>query len=66
MMGRVKACLMAELEANPILKEQYWLNELQCHEPMLPESFYPPLELNNEHPTTDSTETSFDQTHLFH
>jgi hypothetical protein len=56
---------MAELEANPILNERYWLNELQCHEPVLP-SFYLTMELNNEHPTTDSTETSFNQTHLFH
>jgi hypothetical protein len=64
-MGRVKASLMAELEANPILNERYWLNELQCHEPVLP-SFYLTMELNNEHPTTTSTETSFDQTHLFH
>jgi hypothetical protein len=64
-MGRMKAHLMAELEANPILNEQYWLNELQCLEPVLPESFYPLLELNNEHPHS-STENPLDQTHVYH
>ena len=64
-MGRVKAHLMAELEANPILNEQYWLNELQCSEPVLPESFYPLLELNNESPHS-STENPFNQTHILH
>ena len=56
---------MAELEANPILNEQYWLNELQCLEPVLPESFYPLLELNNESPDS-STENPLDQTHILH
>ena len=56
---------MAELEANPILNEQYWLNELQCLEPVLPESFYPLLELNNEYPHS-STENPLDQTHVYH
>ena len=64
-MGRMKAHLMAELEANPILNEQYWLKELQCLEPVLPESFYPLLELNNEYPHS-STENPLDQTHILH
>jgi hypothetical protein len=64
-MGRMKAHMMAELEANPILNEQYWLNELQCLEPVLPESFYPLLELNNEY-THSSTENPLDQTHILH
>ena len=64
-MGRVKAHLMAELEANPILNEQYWLKELQCLEPVLPEYFYPLLELNNESPDS-STENPLDQTHILH
>ncbi len=54
---------MAEFEANSILNEQYWLNELQCLEPVLPESFYPLLELNNEY-THSSTENPLDQTHI--
>ena len=56
---------MAELEANPILNEQYWLKELQCLEPVLPEYFYPLLELNNESPDS-STENPLDQTHILH
>lgn len=64
-MGRMKAHLMAELEANPILNEQYWLKELQCLEPVLPEYFYPLLELNNESPDS-STENPLDQTHILH
>ena len=64
-MGRMKAHLMAEFEANPILNEQYWLNELKCREPVLPESFYPLLELNNEY-THSSTENPLDQTHILH
>ena len=64
-MGRVKAHLMAELEVNPILNEQYWLNELQCREPVLSESFYPLLELNNESPHS-STKNPLDQTHILH
>ena len=64
-MGKMKAHLMAELEANPILNEQYWLKELQCLEPVLPEYFYPLLELNNESPDS-STENPLDQTHILH
>jgi hypothetical protein len=64
-MGRMKAHLMAELEANPILNEQYWLKELQCREPVLPEYFYPLLELNNEYPHS-STKNPLDQTHILH
>jgi hypothetical protein len=38
-MGKVKEHWMAELDANPVLHEQYWLNEMfNNHEPVLPDS----------------------------
>lgn len=47
-MGKVKELWMAELEANPVLHEQYWLNEMfNNHEPVLPDS-HSLLELNHE------------------
>jgi hypothetical protein len=37
-MGKVKEQWLSELEANPVLHHQYWLNEMfYSHEPVLPE-----------------------------
>ena len=47
-MGKVKELWLAELEANPVLHEQYWLNEMfNNHEPVLPDS-NPLWEFNHE------------------
>jgi hypothetical protein len=47
-MGKVKELWMAELEANPVLHERYWLNEMfHHHEPVLPDS-NPLWEFNHE------------------
>jgi hypothetical protein len=47
-MGKVKELWMAELEANPVLHERYWLDEMfHNHEPVLPDSSQQ-LELNHE------------------
>lgn len=38
-MGKVKEQFFSELENNPALHEQYWLNEMfNNHEPVFPES----------------------------
>jgi hypothetical protein len=48
-MGKVKELWMAELEANPVLHERYWLNEMfHHHEPVLPDYSHPTLEFNHE------------------
>ena len=47
-MGAMKAQSMAELEADPVVHERYWLNEMfNCREPVLPDS-NPLLEFNHE------------------
>ena len=67
-MGKMKAMLMAELEANPISHERYWLSELQCHEPVLPDTFFllSPQAIYDEHATSDSTQTPLEPSHVFY
>jgi hypothetical protein len=48
-MGKVKEQWLTELEANPVLHERYWFNEMfNSHEPVLPDYHNPLLEFNHE------------------
>jgi hypothetical protein len=48
-MGQMKEHWMAELDANPVLHERYWLNEMfNSHEPVLPNHSNPLWEFNHE------------------